>query len=668
MAILDNAIWLTGGGGTAVSGTTSISEGGFSTTVTGTFSPNAWDASQSGFNVSEFGAFGISTPITADYDFSIPVENLNFDLQHINSSGTTYDDAFTIRAFDEFGNLLDSATVIAVITGLDQDLVYANPDGSVTVEAEGGNANNVSISLPGKISNLNITFAPGPDGVQTGGAGLGDLSFSIPPPDDYVEGSPGDDLINGGYIGDPEGDQIDNNDSTGAVTGNPGSNDDYVLAGGGNDTVFSGAGADTVEGGIGADSIDGGGGRDSLLGEDGDDIIDGGGGADTILGGDGNDTIEGGGNGGADDSLFGGAGDDVITDEGNATSNDTIDGGAGNDTIDAGRGNDSVTGGGDDDTFLYSVGDGNDIITDFNSGNTGSISDGDGGNNDFIDLTQFYDNLSELYADQADDGILNQSNSIDTKGRSVDYSDNSSFGTGSLTFTGGAGDNTFFTQDNTGVVCFTAGTSIRTPNGDRLIDTLRVGDVVTTMDNGPQKIRWIGRRELNHTELKTNPKLRPILIKRGVLGVERDLLVSPQHGMLIGDTLARATHLADRPGIRRAHGKRSVTYIHMMFDAHQIIFAENAPSESFYPGPNGLKMMDETALAELVALFPVLAQENLDRSAVSQFYGQSVREFVPAKDLRRHGDWPAITPVVAPKGQCYRADGCHTRQANACPT
>lgn len=80
MAILDNAIWLTGAGGTAVSGSTVISEGGYSTTVTGTFTANAWDASQSGNTVSEFGAFGVVSPISANYDFSENVENLSFTL------------------------------------------------------------------------------------------------------------------------------------------------------------------------------------------------------------------------------------------------------------------------------------------------------------------------------------------------------------------------------------------------------------------------------------------------------------------------------------------------------------------------------------------------------------------------------------------------------------
>jgi Ca2+-binding RTX toxin-like protein len=271
---------------------------------------------------------------------------------------------------------------------------------------------------------------------------------------------------------------------------------------------------------------------------------------------------------------------------------------------------DRLTGGAGDDVFL--VGSGADTITDFNTGNTGALDDGNSTNNDFIDLSGYYDNLSELYADQADDGILNQSNTTDSKGRAVDYSDNTRFGAeNSLTFTGASADNSSFTEENTGVVCFTAGTAIRTPQGDVLIDELRVGDLVCTLDNGPRPIRWIGRLTLNGQTLQDNPNQRPVLIKRGTLGAERDLLVSPQHGVVMGrtgDHLVRAKHLVGAmPGVRFARDKRKVTYIHLMFDAHQIIFAENIASESFYPGHMALSMLGRGALMEVLELFPDLA-------------------------------------------------------------
>ena len=103
MAVLDNAIWLTGTGASAESGTTTVSEGGCSTVVTGTFSANAWDASQSGNTVSDFGAFGVSAPITADYQFSNPIENLTFDIDHVNGQAPTFDDHWTIYAYDKSG-------------------------------------------------------------------------------------------------------------------------------------------------------------------------------------------------------------------------------------------------------------------------------------------------------------------------------------------------------------------------------------------------------------------------------------------------------------------------------------------------------------------------------------------------------------------------------------
>jgi hypothetical protein len=302
----------------------------------------------------------------------------------------------------------------------------------------------------------------------------------------------------------------------------------------------------------------------------------------------------------------------------------------------SGGGDDILTGGDGDDIFVYAPGDGNDTITDFNTGNSGTLSDGNSGNNDFIDLSAFYDNITELHADQADDGVLNQSNDGVA---GVDYSDNDSFGSGSLTFTGASADGSFFTVENTNVVCFTSGTAIRTPSGERQIDDLQVGDLVTTFDNGPQPIAWIGRKHLSQRDLLANSDLRPILIRKQVLGVHRDLLVSPQHGMLLGrDHLVRAKHLVDAPGSRTrvAHGRKSVTYIHLMFDAHQIIFAEGAPSESFYPGPMAQRMLGPVALAELRTLFPEVFVPQVNKSAIASRYGDTARLFLVKKSVPEH--------------------------------
>ncbi len=44
------------------------------------------------------------------------------------------------------------------------------------------------------------------------------------------------------------------------------------------------------------------------------------------------------------------------------------------------------------------------------------------------------------------------------------------------------------------VPCFVAGTLIRTPDGDVPIESLRPGDLVLTLDDGPQPLRWVGSR------------------------------------------------------------------------------------------------------------------------------------------------------------------------------
>jgi len=127
-----------------------------------------------------------------------------------------------------------------------------------------------------------------------------------------------------------------------------------------------------------------------------------------------------------------------------------------------------------------------------------------------------------------------------------------------------------------------------------------------------------------------------VLIPKGVMGAERDLLVSRQHALLLNrDQLVRAIHLVDINGlpVRVANGKKNVTYIHLMFDDHEVIFAENVPSESFYPGPMALAMMDPAERAEMMLIFPDIVG-NATQYDPNAAYGPTVRHILKRKDVQ----------------------------------
>lgn len=159
--------------------------------------------------------------------------------------------------------------------------------------------------------------------------------------------------------------------------------------------------------------------------------------------------------------------------------------------------------------------------------------------------------------------------------------------------------------------CFAKGTLIETNTGPVAIDTLRTGDLVRTMDSGLQPIRWIGQRRINGLV-----DMAPILIKAGALGNYRDLRVSPQHRMLVNDwrsemyfgepqMLVAAKHLINDKSIRRAPCDQ-ITYVHMSFDKHEVVFAEGIPSESLHLGSMTLNTLDRAAQAEVRRIFPEL--------------------------------------------------------------
>lgn len=170
--------------------------------------------------------------------------------------------------------------------------------------------------------------------------------------------------------------------------------------------------------------------------------------------------------------------------------------------------------------------------------------------------------------------------------------------------------------------CFTPGTLIRTRLGEVAIETLQAGDWILTMDSGYQPIRWIGKRCLDAIDLAANPKLRPVRIRAGALGhglPETDLTVSRQHRVLVSSVIAErmfgareilipAIKLVDLDGIDIVEDAQAVEYWHMLFDCHQVVWSNGAPTESLFAGPEALKSVSPEGRAEIIALFPEITR------------------------------------------------------------
>ena len=315
----------------------------------------------------------------------------------------------------------------------------------------------------------------------------------------------------------------------------------------------------------------------------------------------------------ANDTLFGEAGDDLLL---GRDGDDVLDGGTGRDTLDGGTGDDSLTGGGASDVFL--PGEGNDTITDFGTG-SGATDDGDQANNDFVDLSAFYNQttydaavangdidpavirnpLEWMRADLAD-GVLNDTAAGWDVGNSLTINNG-----------GVPVDPQALNFDTTNVMCFCRGTQIATARGQIKVENLKVGDRVITRDRGYQQIRWIGS-----TLREAQAHIVPIIIRAGVMQNDRNLRVSPNHRLLmkgpmvdffVGHTevLVAAKHLVDDLRVLRAE-PGWVEYFHILFDRHELILSEGCWTESFHPGRVGWSTLCEETRAEIVDLFPEL--------------------------------------------------------------
>lgn len=584
-----------------------------SNTNVGYVAPGESFSSSSASTLTATAGTGLSSRVTMNFSAASGsglenyVSDVSFRLWDVDNS--TWTDIITIRAYDQNGQEIP-VTLIATqdsvsgqtVTGVGGNNVAADLDGSVLV------------TIAGTVSRVEITYANQGTGGQV--VQISDVYFTaIQSDDDTLDGGAGNDLL------------VDD-------AGN-----DLLLGGTGNDTLISGVGNDTLDGGADNDSLDGGAGNDSLYGNTGNDTLHGGEGGDLLSGAQGMDYADysdsdagvsinlstgaaSGGDATGDtlsgiDGLYGSSFDDTLIGfEGSSTSptdayTNIFYGNDGDDYLDGRGGGDSLYGGTGDDTILGGAG------NDYLEGGEGLDSVVGGTGSDTISVTEGLD-IGE-HIDGSEDFDNSDIDTLIINGRAKIIYDPNDPEAGTIRWADGS-TTTFDNIENiVHVPCFTPGTLIETATGSRPVEQIVAGDRVLTRDNGYRTVRWVGVKRVDGAWLASMPKLAPVLIRAGALGPARparDMMVSPQHRMLLTgaraemlfgerEVLVPAIHLVGQPGVSRA-APQEVTYIHLLFDHHEIVLSDGCWSESFQPGACALAGLGSAQQQELYALFPEL--------------------------------------------------------------
>ncbi len=161
---------------------------------------------------------------------------------------------------------------------------------------------------------------------------------------------------------------------------------------------------------------------------------------------------------------------------------------------------------------------------------------------------------------------------------------------------------------------FARGTLITLGDGRQSpIEALAPGTLVLTRDHGRQPVRWVGR-----ATLRAVGSFAPVVITKGTLGNAGDLIVSPHHriflyqrqrkaGMGTSEVLVQAKHLVNDETVFRHQGG-FVDYFSLVFDAHEIIYAEGIPVESLMVNEATVTRLPAEFAEDLRARFPGLSQ------------------------------------------------------------
>ncbi|HEY7579275.1 MAG TPA: Hint domain-containing protein [Acetobacteraceae bacterium] len=211
------------------------------------------------------------------------------------------------------------------------------------------------------------------------------------------------------------------------------------------------------------------------------------------------------------------------------------------------------------------------------------------------------------------------------------------------------------------VACFLRGTRILTPAGEVAVETLAIGDSVTTASGATRPIRWIGRRSYHAGTFADDRDILPIRLAAGCLdeGVpKRDLCISSQHALLVDGMLVPAELLVNGSSIRCDEQAGRIDYYHLELDSHDAIVAEGAAAETyvdcgnrdmFHNAADFARRYPNDASPRWRFCAPRLAAASAELQPIRDRIGRRAGVLVrhgPAEALMGHIDWCTLRGIA----------------------
>jgi hypothetical protein len=201
--------------------------------------------------------------------------------------------------------------------------------------------------------------------------------------------------------------------------------------------------------------------------------------------------------------------------------------------------------------------------------------------------------------------------------------------------------------------CFAAGVLILTARGEVPVEEMRVGDEVVLGRGGLAPVQWIGRR---HIDLARHPRpgsVQPVRLRAGSIidGVpRRDLYLSPDHALYLDGILVPAKALLNGETIAQLSVSQ-VVYYHIELAAHDVIFADGTPVETYLDCGNRAAFENGPGAVHLHADFASAFRHEASYAPVWEAGDkvEAIRARLLARCSTRRSDDPTIRLV----------QGCH---------